>query len=141
MTFATPTRADHQRFCEIEGWNLVRNARGTTGTHHITYELTLPDGQVLRTRISHPPDRSTYGAGIWAHILRDQLDVTAAEFWACVQDRTPPVRLSAPDQREGLPADLVYQLVTRFGVSEAEVMSMTKKEAVARLQACWAQEI
>src|SRR4051794_37351203 len=79
-----PTRDHHDRFCRIEGWRQVRNARGGTGTHHVTYELDLPDGRILRTRISHPVDRSTYGPAIWNHVLRDQLQVDEATFWACV---------------------------------------------------------
>ena len=136
-----PTRADHERFCVIGGWLKVRNARGKTGTHHVTYELTLPDGRVLRTRISHPPDRTTYGAGMWGHILRDQLDVSETDFWNCLRNGVAPDRGEAVEEREGLPVDLVYQLVVRFRVPELEVMSMTKAEAVARLQACWAAEI
>lgn len=64
----------------------------------MTYELTLHDGRVLRTRISHPVDRTVYGAAMWAHILRDQLDVEEAEFWACVLDGTLPDR-GAPRRR------------------------------------------
>jgi hypothetical protein len=39
---------------------------GRTGTHHVTYELDLIDGGVLRTRISHPVDRSSYGRSMWS---------------------------------------------------------------------------
>jgi hypothetical protein len=74
----TPARADHAKFCENEGWRVVRDARGRTGTHHLTYELDLPDGRTLRTRVSHPPDRTDYGPSIWSHILRDQLAVFVA---------------------------------------------------------------
>ena len=82
-----PTRQDHERFCATEGWTLVRD---------VTYELGLPDGGVLRTRISHPPDRSAYGPSLWSHVLRDQLDVSEQEFWACVRDGTRPAR-GVPD--------------------------------------------
>jgi hypothetical protein len=81
-----PTRKDHQNYCLNEGWTQIRNARGKSG-HHVTFELTLPDGRVLRTRISHPPNRQTYGPSMWAHILRDQLHVSEDEFWACVRER------------------------------------------------------
>ena len=57
MSWPQSTRQDHEKFCGAEGWGLVRDARGRTGTHHVTYELGLPDGRVLRTRISHPVDR------------------------------------------------------------------------------------
>lgn len=132
-----PTRADHQRFRETEGWTQVRNARGKTGTHHVTHERPLFDGRILRTRISHPPDRSTYGANLWSHILRDQLEVDEATFWACVNDGTLPQREEPQQQREALPAGLVSVLLHQVGLSESEVALMTKDEAIARVNEFW----
>lgn len=139
--YPAATRADHQRFCVIGGWQKVRNARGKTGTHHITYELALPHGRILRTRISHPPTRTTYGAALWGHILCDQLEVTEDDFWKCLDTGTPPHRGEPVEKRETLPADLIFQLVHRFRVPEKEVKLMTKAQAVARLQECWAEEL
>ena len=62
MSFPAARRDDHRRFCELEGWRLVRSATGKRSTHHETYELELPTGDVLRTRISRPPDRTAYEA-------------------------------------------------------------------------------
>jgi hypothetical protein len=140
MRWPTPTRQDHQKFCEIEGWEPVRSARGRTGTHHLTYELSLPDGRMLRTRISHPPDRSTYGPSIWGHILRDQLDVTEDVFWNCVQGGVKPARSEPePPGVEPIPAEVVYLLITRVGLAEADVAGLTKDDAVARLNQYWAE--
>lgn len=139
MTWPQATREDHERFCRAEGWRRVRDAKGRTGTHHVTYELALPDGKVLRTRISRPPDRTTYGASLWAHILRDQLSVTQDVFWACVRDGTLPDRGIPAPPAEALPADLVHLLITRVGLSEAEVRQLTKPEAFERLQQYWIQ--
>jgi len=139
--YPAASRADHERYCAIGVWTKVRNARGKTGTHHVTYELALPDGRVLRTRISHPPNRTTYGAALWAHILRDQLEVSEEEFWKCLETGTPPDRGEEVEKREALPADLIFQLVHRFRVPEQEVKQMTKAQAVARLQECWAKEV
>jgi hypothetical protein len=134
-----PTRADHERFCEVEGWTPVRDAKGRTGTHHVTYELVLWDGQVLRTRISHPPDRTTYGPGIWGHILRDQLRVDQEAFWACVREGERPDRGAPAVPAEALPADLVHLLLTRVCLSEDEVRRLSRPEAIARLQQYWAE--
>lgn len=139
MTWPQPTRQHHQSFCLIEGWEQVRDARGRTGTHHVTYELGLTDGRILRTRISHPVDRSTYGTGIWRHILRDQLDVDEPEFWACVQDDTKPNRGTPEPPREAMPADLVHLLITRVGLADSEVAAMTKDDAITRLQRFWTE--
>ncbi|WP_240957598.1 cytotoxic translational repressor of toxin-antitoxin stability system [Streptomyces barkulensis] len=117
----------------------MRDARGRTGTHHITYELRLHDGRVLRTRISHPVDRTVYGAGLWGHILRDQLDVTEDEFWDCVLDGRLPDRGVPAVPKEALPADLVYLLIHRVGLAEETVAEMTMDEAVTRLQRYWTE--
>lgn len=137
MSHPAPTRADHEAFCKAEGWTLVRDARGRTGTHHLTYELALADGRILRTRISHPPDRTTYGHSIWSHILRDQLGVSTDEFWACVRGGVLPGRSVPQVPERALPADLVWQLVTKWHVPESEVAQMTRDEAVERLTIFW----
>lgn len=137
MTWPQPTRQAHELFCRIERWDRVRDARGRTGTHHLTFELALPDGRILRTRISHPVDRTTYGPSIWTHILRDQLDVVAPEFWRCVQAGTRPERGSPAVPAGSLPAELVHLLITRVGLSGADVATLTRNDAVARLNQYW----
>ncbi|MFC0545597.1 cytotoxic translational repressor of toxin-antitoxin stability system [Kutzneria chonburiensis] len=134
-----PTRKDHETFCEVEQWQRVRDARGRTGTHHVTYELGLVDGRILRARISHPVDRTDYGPSIWKHILRDQLDVDEASFWSCVQDGVRPDRGEPAPPKQALPADLVHLLIAKVGVAESDVAAMTKDEAIARLQAYWTE--
>jgi hypothetical protein len=127
------TRADHQSFCLTEGWTERRRATGRRGTHHVNYELALPDGRILYTRISHPVDRTDYGPSIWAHILRDQLEVTADEFWACVENRVVPDRGQQVTPAETIPAGVVRVLVHQARIPEAEVRAMTKAQAVQRL--------
>lgn len=141
MTWPQPTRQEHDRFCRIEGWRPVRDARGRTGTHHVTYELNLPDGRILRTRISHPVDRSTYGRSMWSHILRDQLQVDETTFWACVKDGAVPDRGTPKPPSNALPADLVQLLISKVGLDEAEVAVMSKEDAAARMQKYWAEGV
>jgi hypothetical protein len=138
MSRPQPTRRDHARFCEVEGWELVRDARTRSGTHHVTNELHLPDGTVARTRISHPVHRNEYGPAIWSHILRDQLQVDEASFWACVRHRIKPDRGESKPPEEALPADVVYLLLTRVGLAETEVAALSKQAAIDRLQRYWA---
>ncbi|RSN65870.1 cytotoxic translational repressor of toxin-antitoxin stability system [Amycolatopsis sp. WAC 04182] len=139
MNWPQPTRKDHESFCQVEEWRRVRDARGRTGTHHVTYELGLMDGRILRTRISHPVDRTGYGKSIWKHILRDQLDVDEPCFWSCVHDGVKPDRGLPAPQTEALPADLVHMLLSRVGLAESEVAAMSKAEAIARLQQFWTE--
>ncbi|MEU1549294.1 cytotoxic translational repressor of toxin-antitoxin stability system [Nocardia sp. NPDC005745] len=139
MTWPQPTRKRHEQFCEIEGWERIRDARGRTGTHHVTYELGLPDGRILRTRISHPVDRTSYGASLWAHILRDQLDVTADSFWECVLNDVLPNRGFPELPKASLPLDLVHLLIHRVGLTEDEIAQMSREEAIARIERFWTE--
>lgn len=133
MKHPPATRKDHEKFCVVEGWTSRTSARGKN-THHVNYELNLQDGRVLYTRVSHPVDRSDYGASVWSHILRDQLDVSADEFWACVTDNQLPQRSRPRDrQPEAIPVNIVTTLINVFHIPEDEVRSMTKAEAIQRL--------
>ncbi|SEP29551.1 cytotoxic translational repressor of toxin-antitoxin stability system [Trujillonella endophytica] len=135
------SRRDHDRFCKTEGWDEVRNARGGKVEHHITYELPLSDSRVLRTRISRPADNSSYGPSLWTRILKDQLDVTEAEFWACVRDKQLPDRGTASTKlpEQALPASLVHQLINLAGIPEDEVAGMSLERAVEVMTALWSQ--
>ena len=127
-----PTYAELRRFCEVEGWeDRDRAAHRPKGDHH-RYVLTLAAGATLYTRVSHGAG-SIQSRDMWAHILRDQLEVTADEFWACVDKGILPPRPSpeSPTPSEGLPAGLVWQLIRKAGMSEGDVARMTKEQAVA----------
>ncbi len=137
MSFPAASREDHRRFCKTEGWQLVRSATGKRSTHHETHELELSTGDVLRTRISRPPDRTNYGSGIWSHILRDQLKVSPDEFWQCVDNGVPPQRsrTAAPDH--AIPTEVLFLLKRRVGLSEGQLAEMTAEAAIERLQQYW----
>ncbi|WP_203586004.1 hypothetical protein [Subtercola lobariae] len=74
----------------------------------------------MRTGISRPVDRTTYGASIWGAILRDQLDVSSDEFWACVDDSGLPRRRVEEPLRTSLPLQLVVQLTTTAGLARQQ---------------------
>lgn len=139
MKRSPATRKDHEKFCVTEGWAARKRATGKKGTHHVNDEFALPDGRMLYTRISHPVDRSDYGASLWSHILRDQLDVSEGEFWLCVTDGNPPDRGQSDQPADSLPAGLVHQLVHTFHLAEAEVKAMTKDEAITKLTELYSQ--
>jgi len=134
------TRNDHDAFCTTEGWQPVRNARGKAVGHHKTYELVLPDGQILRTRISRPVNRDVYGRSMAQHILRDQLRVTAEEFWTCVDDGIRPDRGVPQAPEESLPLDVVHLLINRVGLTEPEVARMTREQAIDALNDYWSRQ-
>lgn len=119
----------HDAFCVTEAWVLVRGATGKPVTHHRTYELTLWDGRVLRTRISRPINSSEYGPHLWSHILK-QLEVTQEEFWNCVNDGQLPARgfEPKPAPAQSIPLFLLRELIN-LGVSEKEALSLTPARA------------
>ncbi|MFF0488077.1 cytotoxic translational repressor of toxin-antitoxin stability system [Nocardia sp. NPDC004068] len=133
----------HEAFCQNDKWTLVRNATGGVVGHHRTWELHLADGRILRTRISRPVDNADYGARMWCQILKEQLEVTAEQFWACVNDRTRPARVSGnvtiPD-KEPIPLGVVEKLIRLVGLTPDEIERMTKAQAVARLDEFWAEQ-
>ena len=137
VSYPAPTRRDHQRFCEIEGWSVVRSGVGKRSVHHETYELELPDGRILRTRVSRPPDRTGYGAALWSHILRDQLQTSPEEFWHCIRTGEPPARGALPPPEGAIPTDLAYLLKNRVGLTDEQLADMSPQAAVERAQQYW----
>ena len=133
-------RQDHQAFCMAAGWELRRTARGRTGTHHENYELPLPDGRILYTRISHPVNREVYGPSLFSHMLRDQLRVSAREFWDCVDNGVRPNRGKPPHPEMALPLELVNLLRRHVGLTEPEIARLTKSEAVGKLTEFYTQD-
>ncbi len=134
MKYPAPTRAHHRGFCVAEGWVQRTTVRGRTGDP-VRFELALPDGRVLSTRISHPVSkRETYGASLWKKILRVDLEVTESEFWTCLQDGVVPSRGGLPGPtRRSIPLGLFHQLVTTVGVPEVDVRAMPTGQAAQRL--------
>ncbi len=135
------TRDAHEKFCTTEEWAPVKNARGQKVRHHVTYELGLHDGRILRTRVSRPVNRTTYGPSLWSAILRDQLEVTADIFWECVNEGILPDRGAPEVPAEALPLSLVVQLTRTAGLSEEAVAAMSKAEAVQALSDYWTSQL
>ena len=135
------SRRQHKQFCDVEGWQEVRNARGQQVSHRLTYELVLQDGRVLRTRVSRPANNDTYGPSLWSAVLRNQLAVTEHAFWDCVDKGVLPPRPAATPATpaRGLPASLVPQLLHTLGLSDAEVAVLTKEQAVALMAEHWSK--
>ena len=134
-----PDRERHDDFCVFERWEIVHGSTGKPVQHHRTYELVIPSGDILRTRISKPIDRTTYSASMWSAILRDQLRVTNDEFWACVQNKVLPDRggaTSTPNPK-ALPLHLVNELIERVGMTPEDAIALTLGEALQRMNDYW----
>lgn len=129
------THSAHRKFVETEGWTKKGTARGSgrTGDHH-RYNLTLPTGDVLTTRVSHGSGQIN-DPKLVAAIFRDQLAVSEEDFWACVEDGVLPPRPQPPaptPSGEVLDAKLVRNLIRKVGLSEEQIARLTKAEAVQR---------
>ena len=135
MSSRPGSRRDHQRFCLIEGWSELRNARGGRTGHHLTFEIAVADGIILRTRISRPANAEVYGPRLWSHILDDQLCVDEVAFWACVDRRIPPPRTPSDVEpgRATLPVWLAHQLVHELGLTSEQVAGLDVEEATRLL--------
>ena len=125
------TFEDLRRYLLCDGWteepNLVRG-RTRTGDHR-RYRKELADGTILRTKLPHGL-RDETGRDLFRHILRDQLRVGEARFWAVVrgttgQDEAPP--RGAPT----IPGWLVERLIRTIGLAEEDVRRMTRDQALA----------
>lgn len=93
MKYPTPTYGAHRRFCEADRWDFDKKR-----DWHDIYKLRTADHPELFTMISHGWDKTDYKTmRVWSTILRGQLKVTPAEFWACVSDGQRPER--TPDGR------------------------------------------
>jgi hypothetical protein len=125
----------HRKFVETEGWERKGTSRGSgkTGDHY-RYNLCLATGDVLTTRVSHGSGQIN-DPKLIAAIYRDQLAVSEESFWRCVEDGVLPPRPEPPSaapEGEALDAKLVRNLIRRVGLSEAEIATFTKAEAVRR---------
>lgn len=126
---APPKPADLKKFCENDSWDPKKR------TDHWRYTKTLPDGRTLRTKV-------TFGSGeigdpgLFAAILRDQLDVSEQEFWRVVRHGGPALRTSeaAPviATASGLSASTVLRLRKR-GVSADEIKRLETQADAEKL--------
>ncbi|MDQ3643313.1 MAG: cytotoxic translational repressor of toxin-antitoxin stability system [Actinomycetota bacterium] len=118
----------------------MRNARGKPVRHHMTFELPRGSGAILRTRISRPANKETYGPRLWSAILNDQLCVSEEQFWDCVSNGVVPVREEAPEPKpSAIPASLAYQLIHVVGLPQDQVAGLGRDEAIAIMAEHWAQ--
>jgi hypothetical protein len=124
-----PTFRDLKRFCENDGWDPRKK------TDHWRYTKTLPDGRTLRTKISFGLGE-IHDPGLFAAILREQLDVSEADFWRVVREggparRTP--RAAAPAaMASGLSAATVLQL-RKLGVSLDRIKRLKTQDEAEQL--------
>ena len=125
---------DVRRFCLVDGWSRKADAPGQHVAKHEVWEKTLANGVTLRTLISK--GRGTYAKGVFATILKRQLQVSEQEFWEAVDRRHAPARPQATPPRpagEALPHDLVRELLAA-GHTLAELRGLNAEQAKRLLE-------
>jgi hypothetical protein len=135
-----PRFSDLRRFCEIDGWEELKGARGKRGDH-FRYRKVLPDGRILRTKASHGDDE--IGRDLWNHIWREQLALEGEGQFSEAMETGKPVDRTraeeAPPSGPSLPAWLVNNLIRQAGVPPEEVALMSEEEARRRLNEFYAR--
>lgn len=130
------TFGDLKAFVERDGWaeepNLARG-RVRTGDHR-RYRKELPDGSILRTKVSHGLG-DEIGIDLFRHILRDQLRVSEGRFWDVVRGTAKEVADAPPPSARTVPGWLVQRLILTVELREDEVGAMTVDEAHAAWEA------
>lgn len=124
-----PEKKDLRRFCELDGWEETE----ATSPDHYRYRKRLPDGKVLRTKVSHGRGPIVRNAALWTNVWRHQLGLKSEdEFWAVLNTRKPASRgepASAALQPQ-MDAWLFEALVLTYGVYEDKVRAMSADEAL-----------
>jgi hypothetical protein len=69
-----PLFRDLKKYCEKNGWVMIRN------TDHWYYEKVLADGTLLQTKVSHAVHKEI-PSNLWKLILKKQLKISEDEFW------------------------------------------------------------
>jgi hypothetical protein len=116
----------------VEAPNLARGKR-RTGDHR-RYHKEFPDGTTLRTKVSHALG-DEIGIDLFKHILRDQLKVDEARFWAVVRRQIEQAQDASPPETSTVPGWLVQRLTFTAGIPEADARRLTPDQAIERWEA------
>ena len=124
---APPQKRELRRFCEIDGWDQIKQ------TDHYRYTKRLPDGDLLRTKVSLGAGPACNDPNLWAHIWRTQLRLESEDqFWEAVQSGEPVPRgpQPGPKPEPQMDAWLFEHLVYRNGMPEDDVLALSAEEAM-----------
>ena len=129
------TFGDLKTYVEHDGWTeeQSRSRNRTRPGDHWRYSKEQPDGRTFRTKVSHSV-RDEIGPSLFGHILRDQLHVDVARFWAVVHRRSIPEAPIAPTPAP-VSGWLIHRLIVTVGMSEKEVRTLNAEDAAAAWEA------
>lgn len=127
------------RFCKIDGWQLVR------ATGHNRWEKTyrcpgFNEDFNLWTETSHAGNNSP-SPGVWRVILREQLKISEDDFWDVLHSANPFNRCPPPPPRQAprVPANLARQLERDLHFGAKQIEGMSKEKALELLREHWSK--
>lgn len=123
---------EHKRFCKIDGWQELKSA-GEKQRDHEYYEKRLPNGGILRTKVSR--NKKEYGTDFWNRIWREQLGLESEDqFWEALQSKEAVARERQVDPPKGprIPGWLVQRLTQTAGLRWEEISGLSPGEALER---------
>jgi hypothetical protein len=143
VTPISPSWGDVEEFLGADGWRQIpAGERGSRRQSHIFFEKELPDGRLLQTHISH--DRSsTISPGRFSTILREQLEISRAEFWEAIRSGKPVKRPAEPDGEEE-PIEhepwAIAVLAGELHMAPEEIEKLTEQDAIDLVHEHWSRE-
>lgn len=141
MTPNSPTAGDLEDFVKADGWRRIPpGERGGRRESHVFYEKELPDGRILQTHVSH--DRgATISAGRFGAILRDQLEVSRADFWEAIRSGESVDRPVSLDEEHPVEHEpwVIAVLVADLHMTPAEIEALGAQEAIDLVHEFWSR--
>lgn len=130
----TPTKREFLRVLEVEGWTDKGAVAGRKTGNHLRFVFTTPRGERLYTMVPHGT-KPVENANHFQYVLREQLQISADEFWLAVDKGIAPTR-PAPnpvqeERRGSIDIKLSANLIRKVGLTPRELARMTPAEAVA----------
>lgn len=125
----TPAWDEVREFLQHDRWTSDRRR----STDHDYFTKTLPDGEILITKISRSGQKAMSG-GRFKAILSDQLGISEPQFWEVLRTKRPATRpVPAPEPEPvSLPLWLAHEL-ERCGISPKELEKLDEPHAKALL--------
>ena len=124
-----PDKSDLKAFLRIDGWT------ETQRTDHYRYVKHLPNGDILRTKVSFGRGPAFNDPGLWNHVCKDQLRCSSEDdFWKTVKTRkplertqdTPAIASTGPAK----PTWLYEFLVNVVQMEPKQVLGLSQQDAM-----------
>jgi hypothetical protein len=124
-----PDKSDLQAFLRIDDWTETRR------TDHYRYRKQLPNGDILRTKVSLGRGPAFNSPGLWHHVWKDQLQCSSEdEFWDTLKARIPLQRGQATPTTAPTgptkPTWLYEFLVNVVQMNPQEVLALSQQDAM-----------